>query len=94
MYPENLLHAVNCAAPDQSKRAITSLTEFVNLASRGQLPEFVAPILCATPTALKISKDGVHTIAVWEVIRRLIARCIAREANSQAVELFNTKPLE
>ena len=37
MYPEYLLHAVNCGAPDQSKRAITSLTKFVNLASSGQL---------------------------------------------------------
>ena len=65
MYPEHLLHALKCGAPDQSKRAITSLTKFVNLANRGQLPEFVAPILCsATLTALKKLKDGVRPIAV------------------------------
>ena len=94
MYPEHLLHAVNSGAPDQSKRAITSLTKFVNLASRGQLPEFVAPILCsATLTALKKLKGGVRPIAVGEVIRRLIAKCIAREANSEAADLFNTKQL-
>ena len=56
---EHLLHAVNCGAPDQSKRAITSLKKFVNLASRGQLPKFVAHILCsATITALKKLKGG------------------------------------
>ena len=94
MYPEHLLHAVNCGAPDQSKRAITSLTKFFNLASRGQLPEFVAPILCsATLTALKKLKGGVRPIAVGEVIRRLFAKCIAREANSEAADLFNTKQL-
>ena len=94
MYPELLLHAVNCGAPDPSKRAITSLTKFVNLTSRGQLPEFVAPILCsAILTALKKLKNGVYPIAVGEVILRLIAKCITREANSEAADLFNTKPL-
>ena len=34
MYPERILHAVNCAASDQSKQAITSITKLVNLASR------------------------------------------------------------
>ena len=73
MYPEHLLHAVNYCDPDQSKRAITSLTKLVNLASRGQLPEFVAPILCiATLTALKKLKDGVHPIAVGEAFDVLL----------------------
>ena len=31
----HLLHAVFCAAPDQSKRAISMLRKFSNLASRG-----------------------------------------------------------
>ena len=63
MYPDYLLHAVNCGAPDQSKRAITSLTKLVNLA------EFVAPILfSATLIALKNVKDGVRPNAVGEVL--------------------------
>ena len=93
-YPEHLLHALNCAAPDQSKRAITSLTKFAHLASRGKLRDFVAPILCsATLTALKKLKGGVHPIAVGQVVRHFIAKCIAREANSEAADLFNTKQL-
>ena len=76
------------------QKSLPSLTEFVNLASRGQLPELVAPILCsATLTALKKLKGGVRPIAVEEVIQRLIAKCIAREANSEAADLFNTKQL-
>ena len=43
MYPEHLLHAVTCAVPDQSKKLITSITTLVKLASRWQLPKFVAP---------------------------------------------------
>ena len=92
MYPEHLLHAVNCGAPDQPKRAVTSLTKFVNLTSRGQLHEFVAPMLCSATLTAKL-KGGVCPIAVGEVIRRLIAKCIAREANSEAADLFNTKQL-
>ena len=70
------------------------LTKVVNLASRCQLPELVAPILCsATLTALKKLKGGVRPTAVGEFIQRLIAKCIAREANSETADLFNTKQL-
>ena len=92
MYPEHLRHAVNCSISDQSKRAMNSLTKLVNLASRGQLPSFVTPVFCsATITALKIKKTGIRPIAVVEVIRRLVAKCIAKEAAIEAVELFGTK---
>ena len=47
MDPEHLLHAVHCAASDQSKQAITSITTLVNLASRGQLHVSVAPVICS-----------------------------------------------
>ena len=68
MYPEHLLHAVNCAASDQSKQAITSITELRNLASRGQLPVSMAPVFCsASLDALKQLEGGVGLIAVGEV---------------------------
>ena len=44
MYPEHPLHAVNCAASDQSKQAIKSITKLVKLVSRGQLPVSVEPV--------------------------------------------------
>ena len=59
MYPEHLLHAVKCAVPDQSKEPISSITKTEKLASRGQLPIFVAPTFCsASLTALKKTKGG------------------------------------
>ena len=79
MYPEHLLHAINCSILDQSKRAMNSLTKLVNLASRGKLPRFVAPAFCsAILTALNKNKTGIRPIAVDEVIRRLVAKCIAK----------------
>ena len=42
---------------------------------------------------MKKLKSGVRLIAVGEVIRHLIASCIARKANSEAADLFNTKKL-
>ena len=88
MYPEHLLHAVNCAVSDQSKQAITSITKLVNLASRGQLPVSVAPVFCSSSlTALKKLKCGVRSIAVGEVLRRLVAKCIAKQTQTESAEL-------
>ena len=90
MYPEHLLHAVTCAVPNQSKKSITSITKLANLASRGHLPSFVARTFCsASLAALKKTKGGVRPIAVGEVFRCLIAKCIAQEASSEAVERFS-----
>ena len=64
------------------------------MASRGQLPSFVAPTFCsASLTALKKTKRGVRPIAVGEVFRRLIAKCIAQEASSEVFELFSSRQL-
>ena len=87
VYPEHLLHAVNCAAFDQSKQAITSKTKLVNLASRGQLPVSVAPVFCSAHlTALKKLKGGVRPVG--EVLRRLFAKCIAKQTQTESAELF------
>ena len=73
---------------------MNSLTNLVNLASRGQLPSFVAPAFCsATLTALNKKKTGIRPIAVGDVIRRLVAKCIAKEAAIEAFELFGSKQL-
>ena len=70
------------------------LTNLKNLASRGPLLSFVAPAFCsATLTALNKKKTGIRPIAAGEVIRCLIAKCIAKEAAIEAVELFGAKQL-
>ena len=83
--------AINCFISDQSKQATNSLTKLINLASRGQLPSFVAPVFCsATLTALK-RKENWHCTYCWvEVIWRFVAKFIAKEA---AVELFGARQL-
>ena len=54
------------------------------------MPSFVSKALCsALPTALSKKKGGVRRIAVSEILRRLIAKCLVKEAKSEAVELFD-----
>ena len=91
MFPEHLLHAVQCTASDQSQVALRVLTKLVNISCRGELPEFVSQALCsASLSALLKKKGGIRPVAVGEVLRRLIAKCLAKEANLEAKELFQS----
>ena len=91
MYPEHLLHAVECTAPDHSKSALKAITRFVNRGSRGKFPSFFSKVFCsASLTALSKKKGGVRPIAVSEILRRLIAKCLVNEAKSGAIELFDS----
>ena len=68
------------------------LTKLDNLACKGQIPNFMAPAFySATLTALKT--NGIRLIALGEVICHLVAKCIAKEAAYEAVELFPAKQL-
>ena len=94
MFPEHLLHAVQCTASDQSPIALRVLTKLVHISCRGELPEFVSQALCsASLSALLKKKGGICSIAVGEVLRRLIAKFLAKEANSEAKELFQSLQL-
>ena len=94
MFPEHLQHAVDCTAPDQSEFALKAITKFVNFGSRGLFPVSISKALCcASLTALSKKKDGVRPIAVGEVLRRLIAKCLASDAKSEAIELFDSLQL-
>ncbi|XP_075259889.1 uncharacterized protein LOC142351636 [Convolutriloba macropyga] len=94
MFPEHLQHAVDCTAPDRSEFALKAITKFVNFGSRGLFPVFISKALCcASLTALSKKKGGVRPIAVGEVLRRLIAKCLVSEAKSEAIELFDSLQL-
>ena len=90
MYQEHLLHAVECTAPDHSESALRAITRFVNTGSRGKFPSFVSKALCSASLTALSKKKGVRPIAVSEILRRLIAKCLVKEAKSEAIELFDS----
>ena len=90
MFPEHLQHAVDCTAPDRSEFALKAITKFINFGSRRLVPAFISKALCcASLMALSKKKGGLRLIAVGEVLRRLIAKCLISEAKSGAIELFD-----
>ena len=91
MYREHVLHAVNCADSDHSKQAITSITKLVHLASRCQLHVSIAPVFCST--SLPEIKGSVRPIALGEMLRRLIAKCIAKQTQTESAKPFSSKQL-
>ena len=94
MFPEHLQHAVDCTAPDRSEFALKAITKFVNIGSNSHFPVFISKALCcASLKALSKKKSGVRPIAVGELLRRLIAKCLASEAKSEAIELFDSLQL-
>ena len=91
MFPEHLLHAVQCTASDQSQIALRVLTKLVNISCRGELSEFVSQALCSASLSALLKKKGdIRPIAVGEVLRRLIAKCSPKEANLEAKELLQS----
>ena len=88
-FPEHLLHAVQCTASDQSQIALRVLTKHVDISCRREIPELASQALCsASLSTLLKKKGGYRPIAVGEVLRRPIAKCLAKEANLEAEELF------
>ena len=73
--PSHLREAIGCPSPDKANRMLASL--FVNLLAAGQVPSFIIPHLCgATLLACKKKKGGHRPIAVGEVLRRLVSKCL------------------
>ena len=94
MFPEYLLHAVQGTASDQSQIALRVLTKFLNISCLGEFPEFVSQTLCsASLSALLKKKGSIRPIAVGEVLRRLIAKFLAKEAKLEAKELLQSLQL-
>ena len=59
---------------------MNSLTKLVNLASRGQLPGFVASAFCsATSTALNKKKIGIRPIAVGRLFGALLPSALQKK---------------
>ena len=64
--------------------------KFVNTGSRGKFLSFVSKVhRSASLSALSKKNGRVRPIAVSQILRRLIAKCLVKEAKSEAIELFD-----
>ena len=64
MFPEHLLHAVQCTASDQSQIALRVLTKLVNISCRGELPKLDVGVKCGEEAIIhsnKLSSEKILT---------------------------------
>ena len=91
--PSHLREAVGCPSPDRANKVLAALTRLVNFLASGRAPSDITPHLCgATLLASKKKKGGLRPIAVGEVLRRLVSKCLATLAHCQA--LAHLSPLQ
>ena len=81
----HLKEAVFCPSPERGDKVLQAITATVNLLSAGRAPPDVIPHLCgASLLASKKSGGGHRPIAVGEVLRRLVSKCLSRAVHSVA----------
>jgi Reverse transcriptase (RNA-dependent DNA polymerase) len=82
----DILHAPSSQAAALSSDAVTNL---VNRLASGRAPISFAPWLCGAPlTSLAKPNGGVRRIAVGELIRRLVAKCLMARVRQPAQALL------
>ena len=87
--PSHLREAVCCPSPDRAALVLSLLTKFLNLLAAGQKPTAITPHLCgASLLASRKRKGGHRPIAVGEVLRRLVSKCLASLVRSAATSLL------
>ena len=68
---------------------LSSLTKLVNHMAAGQAPPSILPHLCgATLLAIRKKNGGLRPIAVGEVLRRLVSKCLATATRTTALSLL------
>ena len=78
-----------CPSPAYGDQAISAVLDVVNLLARGEAPTSIAPYLCgASLLALKKKDGSIRPIAVGEILRRLVAKCLCRLASQKAASLL------
>ena len=86
----HLEEAVFCPSPILASTTIQSLHSVVNLLCSGSVPFPVIPHLCgASLTALRKKSGGLRPIAVGEVLRRLVSKCLLRVSILTAIRLLS-----
>ena len=81
-----LKNSVHCPNRQQGARTLTAITNFVNAVAAGKISREVAPYFCgARLHALKKKDPGsIRPIAVGEIFRRLVTKCLAFKLTPQA----------
>ena len=88
-YATHLSNAFLCLSPAYGDQAISAVLDVVNLLARGEAPTSIAPYLCgAILLALKKKDGGIRPIAVGEILRRLVAKCLCRLSSQKAASLL------
>jgi Reverse transcriptase (RNA-dependent DNA polymerase) len=81
-----MLHA---PSPEAAALASDAVTNLVNRLASGRAPTSFAPWLCGAPlTAISTPNGAVRPIAVGEVIRRLVAKCLMARVRQPAQALL------
>ena len=87
--PSHLREAMGCPSPDRANRFLSSLTRFLNLLAAGRAPPTITPHLCGTSLLASMKRNGGHRpIAVGEVLRRPVSKCLASLPRSPAISLL------
>ena len=82
--------AVFCPSPDRANYALRGLVGVVNHLCAGRVPHVVLPHLCgASLFACKKKGGGHRPIAVGEVLRRLISKCVCWAVRANAIRILS-----
>ena len=87
---EHLKLALLAPTPARGEGLASALTKFVNVMASGKLPAGFAPFFCSANLFAARKKDGGHRpIAVGEVLRRLVSKCLAFDSAKKASEILS-----
>ena len=90
-----LKQVVSCPNRQQGAQTLTAITNFVNSVAAGKLSRDVAPFFCGARLHALKKKDlnSIRPIAVGEVLRRLVAKCLAFKLSPQAATFLEPHQL-
>ena len=88
--PSHLHEAAHCPSSTRSHEFVEALTVFCQMASCGNIPPDFIPYFCGATLIASLKKNGgVRPIAIGEVLRRLVSKCLIAATLPQAIECLS-----